>query len=95
MRRNFSPVACYSLKFTRCLLLVVKSLVSCCKICLLLVPAAALCKKSFFTLCKTRSLLVAKTHSFLVAKFARYLLQKVLVAKNHSLLVANFARYSL
>ena len=82
VRRNFSLVARYSFKFTRCLLLVVKSLVTRCKIRSLLIA-------------KILSLLVAKIHSLLVAKFARYSLQKLLVAKNHSLLIAKFARYSL
>ena len=50
MRRNFSLVPRYSLKFTRCSLLVVKSLVDRCKICLLLVA-------------KNHSLLVAEVTS--------------------------------
>ena len=50
MRRNFSLVPRYSLKFTRCSLLVVKSLVDRCKICLLLVA-------------KNHSLLVAEITS--------------------------------
>ena len=79
MRRNFSHVARYSLKFLCCSLLVAKSLVTCCKI-------------SHYSLHK---LLVAKNHSLLVAKFARYSLEKLLVAKNHLLFVAKFACYSL
>ena len=66
--RNFSLVARYSLKFTRCSLLIVKSLVTRCKI-------------SRHSL---RKLLIARNHSLLVAKFACYSLQKLLVAKNHS-----------
>ena len=83
-RRNFSLVPRYSLKFTRCLLLVVKSLATRFNIRSLLVA-------------KINSLLVAevarcKIHSLLVAKFACYSLQKLFVAKIHSLLVAEVAR---
>ena len=67
-RRNFSLVARYLLKFTLCLLLVVKSLITRCKIRsllvaknhLLLVAEVARCKKSLVTRCKIRSLLVAE-----------------------------------
>ena len=72
-RRNFSFVARYSLKFTRCSLLVVKSLVARCKIhsllvvevarCKirsLLVAGVARCKKSHVTRSKIRLLLVAE-----------------------------------
>ena len=65
-RRNFSFAACYSLKFTRCLLLVVKSLVTRCKIRSLLVAEVARCKKSLVTRCKIRSLLVAEVESLFV-----------------------------
>ena len=102
MRRNFSLVARYSLKFTRCSLLVVKSLVARCKFCSLLVVEVARCKKSLATCCRSHSLqkitryslqkfcslLVANVHSLLIAKYALYSLQKLLVAKNHSLLFA-------
>ena len=71
-RRNFSLVEIDSL-------LVVKSLVTRCKI----------------RLYSLQKLLVAKSHSLLVAKFTRYALQKMFAAKKHSLLVAKFARYSL
>ena len=81
-RLNFSLIARYSWKFTRCSLLVVKSTVTRCKIC-------SLRKITRYSLQK---LLVAKNHSLLVAKFTRYPLQKLLVAKNHLLLVAKFAR---
>ena len=83
-RRNFSLVARYSLKFIRCSLLVVKSLVTRCKICSLLVAQVACCKKSLVTRCR----------SCLLQKITRFSLQKLLVAKNHLLLVANFACYS-
>ena len=76
LRRNFSLVARYSSKFTRCSLLVVKSLVTRSKIRSLLVVEVARCKNC----------------SLLVAKSTRYSLQKLLVAKNHSLLVAEVAR---
>ena len=90
-RRNFSLVACYSLKFTRCSLLVVKSLVTRCKIRSLLVAknhVLLVAKSACYSLQK---LLVVKNHSLLFAKYARYSLQKLLVAKNHLLLVAKVA----
>ena len=106
MTRNFSLVARYSLKFTRCLLLVVKSLVTRCKICSLFVAEVARYKNSLVTRCKICSLLVAevvrcknllvtrcKILSLLVAKFARC--KNSFVVKNHSLLVAKFDRYLL
>ena len=65
-RRNFSFAACYSLKFTRCLLLVVKSLVTRCKIRSLLVAEVARCKKSLVTRCKIHLLLVAEVESLFV-----------------------------
>ena len=58
--RNFSLVARYLLKFTRCSLLLVEPLVTRCKICSLLVAEVARCKN----------------HSLLVSKVARYSLQK-------------------
>ena len=88
--RNFSLVALYSLKFTRCSLLFVKSLVPRWKIYSLLVVEVARCKIRSLLVAKFRhyslqKLLVAKNHSLLVAKFACYSLQKLLVSKNHSL----------
>ena len=62
-RRNFSLVTRYTLIFTRCLLLVVKSLVTGCKFCSEFVAEVARCKKSLVFRCKTRSLLVAKIRS--------------------------------
>ena len=75
-RRNFSLVARYSLKFTRCPLLVVKSLVTRCKIFLLLIAEVTRCKKSLVTRCKIRSSLVVeaarwKDHSLVVAEVSR------------------------
>ena len=98
-RRNFSLVAPYSLKFTRCSLLVVKSLVTCAKSARYSLQKLFVAKNHVIR-CKICLLLVAevarcKTHSLLVAKFARYSLQKLLVAKTHLLLLAKFARYSL
>ena len=68
-RRNFSLVARYSLKFTCCLLLVVKSLVTLCKIRLLLVAEVACCKKSLVTHCRSCSL----------QNITRYSLQTLLI----------------
>ena len=78
--RNFSLVARYLLKFTRCSLLVVEPLVTRCKICSLLVVEVARCIKLLVTRC--RNCWFQKHHALFVAKFARYLLQKLLVAKN-------------
>ena len=77
-RRNFSLITRYSLKFTLLSVLVVKSLVTRCKIRSLGVAEVARCKN--------HSLLVAefapcKDYSLLVTKFARYSLQKLFVAK--------------
>ena len=71
-RRNFSLVARYSFKFTRCLLLIVKPLVTRCKIRSLLVAEVARCKNS----------LILKNHLLFVAKFDRYLLHKF-TSKSH------------
>ena len=70
-RRNFSLVAYYSLKFTRCSLLVVKSLVTCCKNHFLLVAEVARYKKitryslpnSLVTCCRSCSLQKITRHS--------------------------------
>ena len=79
-RHNFSLVTHYSLKFSRCSLLVIKSLVTRCKI-------RSLQK---FTSYLLQKLLVVKNHLLLLVKLARYSLQKLLVAKSHSLFVAKF-----
>ena len=91
-RRNFSLVARCSLKFTRCSLLVVKSLVTRCKVARyslqirsLLVAEAARCKKPLVTRCKIRSL----------QKFTCYSLQNSLVTCCRSCLLQNITRYSL
>ena len=94
-RRNFLLVARYSLKFTRCSLLIVKSLVTRCKIRSLIVAEVARCKKSLVTCCKILSLLVAKVvcckiHLLLVAEVAHckettsYSLQNSLVTRCRS-----------
>ena len=84
--RNFSLVARYLLKFTRCSLLLVEPLVTRCKICSLLVAEVARCKKSLVTRCKIRSLLVAE-----VARCKKSLVTR---CKIRSLLVAKFTCYS-
>ena len=53
---NFSFVACHSLKFTCCLLLVVKSLLTCFKISWLLVAEVVRSKISVVTRCRSCSL---------------------------------------
>ena len=98
-RCNFSLVARYLLKFTRCSLLVVKSLVAPCKFSLyslqkllvaknhsLLVAEIPSCKKSLVARCKICSSLVAE-----IARSKKYLvfrceISSILIAKNHSLL---------
>ena len=80
MRRNFSLVACYLLKFIFCLLLVVKSLVTRGKIRQLLVAEVACCKKSLVTRCKIHSLVVAEVarcKKSLVTRCRSCLLQKI------------------
>ena len=91
-RRNFSLVTRYSLKLTRCSLLLVKSLVTRCKIRSLLVAKnhsllvaeVARCKKSLVTRCKIRSLLVAEVarcKNSLVTRCRIRSLQKSLVTR--------------
>ena len=102
MRPNFSFVVRYSLKFTRCSLLVVKSLITRCKIRSLLVAAkVARYKKSLVTKCEIRLLLVAevarcknslithcKIHSLLVPEVSRCKKSLVTLCKIRLLLVA-------
>ena len=85
MRHNFSLVARYSLKFTPCSLLVVKSLITRCKIRLLLVAEVARCKKSLVTRCRSCSL----------QKITRYSLQNLLVTRCRSCSLQKITRYSL
>ena len=93
-RRNFSLVEIDSL-------LVVKSLVTRCRIRLyslqklLVAKSHSLLVSKFAHYYPLQKLLVAKSPSLLVAKFTRYALQKMFAAKKHSLLVSKFARYLL
>ena len=98
-------VARYSLKFSRCSLLVVKSLVTRRKTRSLLFAEVARCKKSLVTRCKICSLLVVevvhckkslvtrcKICSLLVAEVARSKKSLITRCKIRSLLVAEVAR---
>ena len=87
---NFSFVTHYSLKSICCSLLVVKLLVTRCKISSLFVAEVARCKKSLVTRCRSCSLqkltrsslrnsLVTCCKSYSLHKIARYLLQIPLV----------------
>ena len=92
MRRNFSLVARYSLNFSRFSLLV-KPLVTHCKICSLLVAEVVCCKKSLVTRCEICLLLVAEVARFINSLVTRC--RSCSLQKNRSLLVAEFARYLL
>ena len=107
-RRNFSLVARYSLKFTRCLFLVVKSLVTSCKTGSLLVAKVARCKK--ITRHSLQKLLVSKNHSLLYSgenspatrcrncsleNITRYSLQNSLVTCCRNCFLQKITRYSL
>ena len=81
-RRNFSLVVRYSLKFTHRSLLVVKSPVTRCKICSLLVAEVAHCKKSVVTRCRLCSLLVAKVARY--KQIVRYSFRNLLVTRCRS-----------
>ena len=85
LRRNFSLVARCSLKFTRCSLLVVKSLVTRCKIRSLLVAEVARCKKSLAT----------RRRSCSLQKITCYSLQNLLVTRCRSYSLQKITRYSL
>ena len=69
-----SILARYSLKFTRCSLLVVKSLVARCKIYSLLAPEVACRKKSLFTCCKNSLVTRCKIRSVLVAEKSNHII---------------------
>ena len=90
LRRNFSLVARYSLKFTCCSLLPVKSLVTRCRSCSVqkITPYSLqkllVAKKSLVTGCKICSLLVAEVACCKKSLFTR--------SKICSLLVAGVAR---
>ena len=82
MRRNFSFVARYSLKFIRYSLLVVKSLITRCKIRSLLVAEVSCCK----------NLLVALCRSCLFQKITSYSLQNSLDTRCRSCLLQKITR---
>ena len=105
LRRKSSLFARYSLKFTRCSFLVVKSIVDRSKICLLLVAEVALCKKSLITCCRScslqkntryssQNLLVTHCRSFSLQKFTRYSLQSSLVTRCRSCSLEKITRYT-
>ena len=81
LTRNFSLVARYSLKFTRCSFLVVKSLVTRCKIRLLLVAEVPRCKKSVVTRFKILSLLLAEIACCKNSLVTRCKIRSLLVAE--------------
>ena len=94
-RRNFSLGACYLLKFTCCSLHVVKSLVTRCNICSLLVAEVARCKKSLLTRWRRCSLqkithylsknsLVTRCRNCSMQKLTLYSLQNFLVTRGIS-----------
>ena len=107
-RRKFSLFARYSLKFTRCSLLVAQ--IARYSLQKLLVAKNHLLLVANFARYSLQKLLAAKNHSLLVAEVARckkslvtrcknslvtrFKIRSLLVAKIHSLLVAKFARYS-
>ena len=92
-RRNFSLVAPYSLKFTRCSLLVVKSLVTRGKIRSLLVAEVARSKKSLVT--RSKKSLVTRCKIRSLQKITRYLLQSSLVTRCKSCSLQKITGYSL
>ena len=105
LRRKSSLFARYSLKFTRCSFLVVKSIVDRSKICLLLVAEVALCKKSLITCCRScslqnntryssQNLLVTHCRSCSLQKFTRYSLQSSLVTRCRSCSLEKITRYT-
>ena len=84
MRRNFSLITGYSLKFTRCQLLIVKSLATCCRSCSL--------RKT--TRCSQQNSLVTRCRSYSLQKITRYSLQNSLVTGCRSCLLQKFIRFS-
>ena len=86
-RRNFSLIARYSLKFTRCSLLVVKSHVTRCKIRSLLVAK--------ITGNSLQNSLVTRCRSCLLQKFTCYSVQNSLVTRCRSCLLQKFTCYSV
>ena len=100
-RRNFSIVARCMLKLTRCLLLDVKSLVTRCKICTLLLARITCCKKitrsssQKVTLYSLQNSLVTCCRICLLQKFVRYSLQNLLVTCCRSYFLLKSTRHSL
>ena len=103
---NFSVVACYSLKSTRSLFLVVKSLVSHSKICSLPVPDVARCKKLLITHCRRcsfqkitsyslRNLLITCCRSCSLQKISCHSLQNLFVTRCRSCSLQKITGYSL
>ena len=105
-RCNFSPFARYSLKFTCCSLLVVKSLVNRGNIFSLLVAEVARCKKWVVTFCKIYLLMVPEVSHWKKSPVTRCKIRLLLVAevacckkslvtrrKTRSLPVAEVARW--
>ena len=84
-RLNFSLIARYSWKFTRCSLLVVKSPVTRCKICSLRKITRYSLQNSLVTRCRSCSL----------RKITRYSLQNSLVTRCRSCLLQKITCYSL
>ena len=105
-RCNFSVFARYSLKFTRSSFLVVKSLISRCKICLSPVADIACCKKSLATHCRRylfkkiisyllRNLLITCCKSCSLQIITCYLLPNLLVTRCRSCSLQKITRYML
>ena len=105
-RYNFPTVVCYSLKFTLCSLLVIKSIVTRCKICSLLIAKVARWKKSLVTRCRSCMLqkitcyslqysFVTRCRSCWLQKITRYTLQSLLVICCRSCSLQKITRYSL
>ena len=88
MRRNFLLVARYTLKFTRCSLLVARCKITRYSLQNLLVTPFRSCSLQKFTRYSLQNI-----RSLLVAEVARR--KNSLVVKNHSLLIAKFNRYLL
>ena len=95
MRRNFSLVASYLLKFTSCSLHVVKSFVTRCKICSLppckirslFVAEVARCEKSLITL--------AKLVRYSLQKITHYSLQNLLITRCRNCSLQKITHYLL
>ena len=82
MRRNFFLVSRSSLKFSLCLVLFVKPLITRFKIRSLLVAEVARCQISLFTRSKIRSLLVAKVAHCKASLVTRCKIRFLLIAED-------------